>query len=540
MAMFHSTGETFKRKSKNSGPGDSPYHIFTPDDRHVQHETADTCTFSTFYPQQPQHKGSSTNTGNSFMASLPLNYRSTTNKEDSFSSSLPRYGSHGSKTVHYNRSMDNIAVTFVKSLPPRGQYHPSTTDTKPNTTKSLQSRQERHHRLNFPQPSITPTSQRNDLYVDEFDIDSPEGLSHDNESLQRPKNVIHRNAAYESVVRRPFQEIGYRSPVFDIEVEREEFATDSGASSNQQTHGSGTNFFEMYSDDGSKNDLNQFCEQSRIKISSSHSLNDYENVKEAFSSKTCSDHAAIPKPEHNVSSTSSMETIDEGPSVQEYIQESIEKPTAYIFKPDYENIKEYTSYEEDDMREWIPLAAVPTAVPQLDLEMNQLAEVPKIVVDAEHDKANEDLSEVQNTEQSELLQGIASLGTDLRKSVDVETLSDYEEMASSFSSHYNQQTFPFLSSTETEGVQATVKQKDDEQNLSTIDPTEDTQHNKQASLETKGNQQPIVHKNKKAKCFQCCLIFITFAIATAALVMSTLVYIRKGDNNFNMTMSNTD
>lgn len=542
MARFHSTEETFKTKSKNSGPGDSPYHIFTPDDSHVQHETADTCTFSTFHPQ---YKGSSTNTGNSFMASLPLNYRSTTNKEDSFSSSLPRYGSHGSKTAHYNRSMDNIATTFVKSLPPRGQYHASTTDNKPSTTKCFSSRQEHHHRLNFPQPSTTSTSQRKDMYVNEFDIGNPiilEGLSHEDESLQLPKNVVHRNAAYECVVRRPFQEIGYHSPVFDIEVEREEFATDSEASSNQQIHGSGTNFFEMYSDDGSKNDLNQFSEQNRIKISSSYSLNTYENVKEACSSKAYGDHAPIPKPEpKNVSSTSSMKFIDGVPSVQESIQENTEKSTAYKFKADYENIKEYTPYEHDDMREWIPLAAVPTAIPQLDLEMSQLAKVPKIVVEAEHDKANEDMSDVQQTEQSELLQGTASLGKDLRKSVDVETLSDYEEMASSFSSHYNQQTFPFLSSTDIEGVQTTVKQEEeDEENLNTTDPTGDTQHNKQASLETKGNQQPIVHKNKKAKCFQYCLIFVTFAIATAALVMSTVVYIKIGDNSVNNTTSHNE
>ena len=531
MATFHGTGGTFKRKSKNSGQGESPYHIFTPDDRQVQHGTVDTVTFSTFHPQQQQHQRSSTNTGSRFKASSPLHYRSTTNKEDIFSSSLPRYGSHGSKTAHYNRSMDNIAATFVKSLPPRGQYHPSTTHTTPSTTKNLPPRQEQHHRPPFPQPPIMPTSDRKDMYIDELDMF--DGLSHEDESLQPQRNVVHRNAAYESIVRRPFQEIGYNSPVFDIEVEQQEFATDSGTSSNPQIHGSGTNFFEMYSDDGSKHDLTNFYEQNRIKMS--HSLNDYENVKDSI---IHSEDAAPPIPEPNVSSISSMEDRNHGgPSAQKSTQHNTDKSTTYKFKPDYENVKEYTSYKRHDTRGWNPQPAVPT-VSQIDLEMSQLGEVPKIVVEAEYDRANDDLSQVQNVEQSE--QDTASFGKDLRKSIDLETLSDYEEMASSFSSHYNQQKFPFLSNTEVGGVQGTVQQKDDdEQNVSTTDPG-DTQHKKQASSETEGNQQPIIHKKKKTKCFQYCLIFITFAIATAALVMSTLVYVKLGDHNTNVTMSNTE
>ena len=478
------------------------------------------------------------NTADTVMASLPL-HTSMMNKEDSFSTSLPRHGSHGSKTTtfsatipHYNRSMDNIAATSVKGLPPRGQYHPSTTFQLPSMKKSLPPR--RAHQAQ--QSSRVLTSERKERYSDQYDhleddIDNPlilEGLSQEDDSLQLSKNVIHRNAAYESVVRKSL-ETGYNSPQFDIEVEQQDNDTsDLGNWSNQQTHGSGTNFFEMCSDDGSKNDLNQFGEQHRVRMASSHSFNDYENVKECYSSNTYSKRVITPQPEFTMSKMEDRRSS--GSSTQEPKQQSSDESSVRNSKPDYENVREYTQHKHDDTAEWIPLAEVPTVIPQLDLELSTPATVPTIVVETEPNEVNEESSKVQSVEEPE--QDTASLGKDLRKSVDLETLSDYEEMVSSFSSHYNQQTFPFMSSTEVEGAQAIMQQfenDDDKQEKSgTKTPVGDTQQSKQGPSDDTGKQQPTVRKRKKAKYFQYFLIFITLAIATAALVMSTLACFHQG------------
>ena len=591
MAAFH--GGSFERRSKESRPDDSPYHIFTPDNTtQFQDDTAATCTFSTFLPQV-KHQGSTTNMTTSFTASLPQHiqhHTSIANTENSFSSSLPRHGSHGSTTttvstrVHRHRSTDNVATSFGKGLPPRSQYQQSPTNKTSSFTKSLPPRKERHGSIpmcnvaesrmtnlprhesatttagggfsvSLPQPTHTLTSQTNDMecYKMEGDIDYPVNFSPEYDRLPQVErnitapNVVHRNAAYESVVRRPSNESGrHNSPIFDIEVGQEEYfqtdAIERGLLSNPQAYGSGTNFFEMCSDDGSRVDLNT------IKTPSPQRLKDYENVKEYIPSNM-SELASSSQFEPKLSN---MEGKDPSGSCEQGSEQwNTDNPGAYQYKSDYENLKEYTNMEHDDNPQWIPLAAVPKITPCLskelddDLEWSPTATVPKIVVEDEPSSINKNPNKDQDEGQPEL--DIHLLGKDLRKSADLETLSDYEEMVSSFSSHYtavksNQQhPFPFLSSTELEGAQGILHQEDnDKQDVCDTNPMGDTctQGTEQACSEPTRNKPSRAPKKKKAKCFQYCLIFITLAIAIAALVMSILVYL-KMDNNTDENMNNS-
>ena len=541
MATFHKG--TLERKGKNRS-GDSPYHIFTPDDTQLQGDI-----LSTFHPRQVQHQGPSTTKADSFKAILPLHY---TNTEDSFSSSLPQHGSQRSNTSGFltcksyrNRSIDNVTASVIKSLPPRGKYNSPTTYTTPSFTKNLPQQQGQQtgissYMSSFPRHGSATNTESDFASYREIDypLDIVNDLEYDrlqpDERRTLASNVVHSNAAYESVVRRPFAVRGSNSPVFNIQLEQEQdYDDDLGSTFKLHTHGRNTS--EISGDDDSKKDTKQLKVQDgqyKDKTASPLPQNDYENVKEFVPyNRYYGDHASIPQLEPKLLHFSNMEHRNLSGLSEVEIQQGKENSAADQYKPDYENVKEYYSQrcnmECADNPEWIPLVELPNTVPQMDMELNECpALVPNIVVEEENMSSIEDLSEYQNADQTE--QSGASLGKDLRKSVDLETLSDYEEMASSFSSHYtaiksNQQAFQFLSSTEIEVAQDTEQDDDDKQIEDTTNPLRDTPQNKQTSTD---RSDKLIPKKRKAKAFQYCLIFITLAIAIAALVLSTLLYLK--------------
>ena len=568
MATFH---EGISERKNDSTPDDSPYHIFTPEDIKHQHDTAETYSISTFQPRQVQYQGPSTNCKMSFMY-MGSGLRSAA--EESVSSSLPRHGSHGSKTAtltpslhmsQRNRSVDNVAVSYVKSLPPRGQYHPlspsSFTKTLPprqatrgsisNTAASYLPRYPNEGStiasLSPPQQSytymITPGRKTSHTYVDNKTGDNgtptPKHLNVCEEYYDRlllpeinntAPNVVQRNAAYESSVHRPFRETGCNSLVFDTESEHGQTdITDMGNWPTSQKCGSETNFFEMCSDDSLKNDQAK-NEQEKI---SQYPFNDYENTKEYMQSRTYSDSNTTPQiGPHTVG-------VQNEDSHGQKLHTNNPK-----HQPDYENVKGYnqcTKKESNKTPEW---AAIPNTLPNLAAEdggnwkKSIQSPVPKIIVQSEQSDVNETESEQQIMEQ----RNIASLGKDLRKSADLETVSDYEEMASSFSSHYKsnqKQPFPFLSSTEIENpITLHIQEEGDEQHhTESTTSMGNAQHNQHTASEPTTtrtcNTKSPAPKTKKEKCFQYCLIFITLAIAIAALIISTKIFIdiESGKNN---------
>lgn len=554
MATFQE--EISERKSERT-PDDSPYHIFTPDDIKHQDDTAVTYPTSSFQPRQVHNQGPGTCTNRkpSYMHS---GLRST---EECVSSSLPRHGSHGSKTAtlipsmcmsQRNRSVDNVAVSFVKSLPPRGQYHPlspsSFTKTLPprhahhgsvsNTAASLLHRYPKEGSTfastSPPQQSyagmITPGRKASHTYASEEHYDrllSPE---------IKP-NVIHRNAAYESAVHWPFRETGCNSPAFDTESERGQTdITDMGNWPTSQKCGSETNFFEMSSDDNEQGENGQETTEK----TSQHPFNDYENTKEYMLSSTYSDSNTAPQIGPNILHTVGVQK--EHSHEQNLGNACTNDPSESKHRPDYENVKDYNQRANTECNktpEWIPLAAIPNTLSNLAAEDGGNWEgriqtpVPNIIIQSEQ---NETACEHQLVEQG----NIATLGKNLRKSADLETLSDYEEMAASFSGHYTgiksdqQQPFPFLSSTEIEGpITLHPQEEGDEQHTRKTEST--PQHNEHTGSEptTTSNTKVPAPKTKKERCFQYCLIFITLAIAITALVISTKIFIdiESGKNN---------
>lgn len=599
MAKFH--GETFERTSKESRSGDSPYHIFTPDDTQLQDDTAAAPTFTTFQPRKVQYLEPST-TADSFTTSLTLDRRVNTNTEESFYSNLPRHGSHGSSTStpsasmsYRNRSVDNITANLVKSLPPRGKYHLQKACTTPGFKMNLPPRQthqagsvavtERSSMSTFPRQrsatteegnfsgnsrhDLMPTSQRKPTnsssydQTERHDIDYPSTFDHlsqecYNRLQSKDRNAFHRNVAYEGVVRRSSNEVEGNFPMFGIQVKQQQDINDDLGTLSTPVHGSGTNLFEMCSDDDSKTDLSQIKGQNgqhTNKTSSTQAHNDYENVKEYIATNNCDECTTTTQVELKWSRGLNMEGRDisgDDQREKEIQQWEIEDRSTDQQKPDYENVKKFSqrfNTDVDDNHEWIPLEAASEAVPHSDMKLNESLgwgpqeTVPQIVVEAEHNGENRNSTEDNNGQQSE--ENIASLGKDLRKSADLETLSDYEEMASSFSSHYTaiksnqQQPFQFLSSTELEVAPETEQQSDDDkQPAESANPVGDTQQSKQTSASPKSNRSPVP-KKKKAKVFQFCLIFITLAIAIAALVLSTLVYLKLETNCTTCTTNNT-
>ena len=589
MATFH---EGISGRKKESTSDDSPYHIFTPDDIQHQDDTAVTYSISTFRPRQAYYQGSSTN------SKTPCIRSGLNNAEESISSSLPRHGSHGSKTAtlipsmsmsQRNRSVDNVAASFVKSLPPRGQYYPLSPSS---FTKTLPPRKAHHGSISntgqsslskypkegstmiSPSPPqqnheymITPGRKTSHIHIDSKTEDDgkpttkhlhvPEEyydrLLPPETNITAAPNVVHRNAAYESVVRRPFNETGCNSPVFDTESEHNQIdITDVRNWPSPMNCGSETNLFEMFSDDSLKNDQNELKaenEQEKIEKPYQHPINDYENVKEYVPSSTYNDSNTTPQT--GSMSFHAVEVQNQGSDGQKFGDTSTNDLSACIHLPDYENVKDYNQCPNTECNktpEWISLAAIPNILPNLategggNREQNIQTLVPKIIIQAEQSDINETANEQQIVEQG----NIASLGKDLRKSADLETLSDYEEMASSFSSHYTavksnqQQPFPFLSSIEVEGPKTLhVQQENDEQhNMADTNSVENTQHNEQTGSEpTATNTQVPAPKTKREKCFQYCLIFITLAIAIAALVISTKLFIDIESKNNNTTSS---
>ena len=573
MATFHS-----ERKNESTSD-DSPYHIFTPDDIQHQDDIAVAYSTSTFQPRQVHYQGY-THGG----------LRST---DESVSSSLPRHGSHGSKTAtlipsmcmsQRNRSVDNVAASFVKSLPPRGQYYPLSPSS---FTKTLPPRRAHHGSISntaasflpkypkegstvvSPQQShaytITSGRKTSHMYVDNKQGDNgkptPKHL-HECEEYDRllppeinhtAPNVVHRNAAYESVVHRPFKETGCNYPEFDTESEHDQTdITDVGNWPSSYKCGSETNFFEMCSDDSLKNDQNELKaenEQEKTEKTSQHPFNDYENTKEYILSSTYSDSNTTPQIGPNSFHTVGVQ--NEGSHGQKFANTCTNDLGARKHQPDYENVKDYDQCANTKCNktpEWISLAAIPNTLPNLaaedggNWEKSIQTTVPKIIVESEPSDINEIASEHQIVEQ----ENISSLGKDLRKSADLETLSDYEEMASSFSSHYTgvksnqQQPFPFLSSTEVEGPMTLRIQQQEGDEQHHVDSTTCTsmgneQHNEHTGSEptTTCDTKVPAPKTKKEKCFQYCLIFITLAIAIAALVISTKIFIdiESGKNN---------
>ena len=574
MATFH---EGLSGRKKETTSDDSPYHIFTPDDIQHQDDTAVMYSISTFQPRQVYYQGTSTN------SKIPCMHSGLNSTEESVSSSLPRHGSHGSKTASLipsmgmsqrNRSVDNVSASFVKSLPPRGQYYPS------SFTKALPPRQIHHGSIsntadNFlskhpkegstivsPSPPkqcnkymTTSGRKTSHMYIDDKIKDdsskpTPKHLhvSEEYDQLLPPEtnitdapNVVHRNAAYEGVVCRPFTETAYNSPVFETEPEHDQIGiTHVGNWPSPPSCGSETNYFEMCSDDSLKNDQGELKaenEQEKIAKASQHPFNDYENVKEYIPSSPFSDSNITPLMESKLFHTVGVQ--NQGSDGQKSGNTCTNVLNAHKHLPDYENVKDYNqcpNTECNTTSEWISLAAIPNTLPKLVAEDESNQEqsiqtaVPKIIIQAEH--INETASQHQTTEQG----NIASLGKDLRKSADLETLSDYEEMASSFSSHYTavksnqKQPFPFLSSIEVEGP-TTLRVQEDEQhnNMDGTNSMENIQHNEQTGSEPTAKYNIPAHvpapKTKKEKCFQYCLIFITLAIAIAALVISTKLFI---------------
>ena len=562
MATFHEG--ISERKNKEIASDDSPYHIFTPDDVHLQDDAAVMYSFSTFQPRQAHHQGLTANIPD-VHSSRTRSSISNKSTEDNISSSLPRHGSHGSRTATFipsmsqrNRSTDNIAASFVKSLPPRGQYRPSIASS---FTKTLPPRRAHHGSITntavsvpskYPNDICMLTPERNNSQMQENATPNYQPQEYDRlqpaETNTIAPSMVQRNAAYKSVVRRPFKETGCNSPVFDIESEQDpRFNMDiieRGNWPHSQTTGNETNFFEMCSDDSLKNDLGELKSQDEQKViekPSHQPFNDYENVKEYIPSSTYNEHNTTPAKELKLLHTLGVQSEDPG-------RQEIGKtndPSACKHSPSYENVKDYNQHlntECNKTPEWIPLAAITSTFPNLDTDNHELsipAPVPKIVVQAEQSSINETSSEEENAEQG----NIASLGKDLRKSADLETLSDYEEMAASFSSHYTavksnqQQPFPFLSSTEVEG-QITLQQEGDEKHDvdNTNSPMGDTQQSEHTGSEPTNNTQVPAPNRKKEKCFQYCLIFITLVIAIAALVMSTMIFIDIKSGNNNTTM----
>ena len=574
MATFH---EGITERKKESQPDDSPYHIFTPDDTKHQDDTAVMYSISTFQPRQTHYQGPNTS---SKMPHMGTGLRSA---EESVSSSLPRHGSHGSKTAtlipsmcmsQRNRSVDNVAVSFVKSLPPRGVYHPL---SPASFTKTLPPRQAHHESISNtaasflprytkegstlappspPQQSYTckiiPGRKIGHTYADNKTGDNgrpttkhlhvPEEYY---DRLPPPEinntapNMVHRNAAYESAVLRPFRESGCNSPVFDLESEHGQTdIPDEGNWPSSWKCGSETNFFEICSDDSLKIDQVE-NEQENIKKAGQHLFSDYENVKEYTLSSTHSGSNTTPSQK----GPNSLHTITVGFQNEDSCGQEFDNTHANDLsaskQPDYENVKDYnqcTSMECNKTSEWISLAAIPNTLPNLatedggNWEKSIQTPVPKIIVQSEQIDTKKTTSEHQLVEQG----NIASLGKDLRKSPDLETLSDYEEMASSFSSHYTsvktnqQQPFPFLSSTEIEGpITPHTQEEDDEQhNTESTTSMRNTEHNKHTGSEpTTINVEVPAPKTRKEKCFQYCLIFITLAIAIVALAISTKVFL---------------
>ena len=587
MATFHEG--ISERKNKNISD-DSPYHIFTPDDIQHQDDTAVTYSTSTFQPRQVHYQGPST------ISRTPYTHSGLRSAEESVSSSLPRHGSHGSKTATFipsmcmsqrNRSVDNVAASFVKSLPPRGQYYPLSPSS---FTKTLPPRQAHHGSISntpasflpkYPNEGSTITSPQQShtrmitsgrktshTYVDNKPEDSgkptPKHLhvSEEYDRLLPPEinntapNVVHRNAAYESVLHRPFKETGSNYPVFDTESEHDQTdTTDVGNWPSSYKCGSETNFFEMCSDDSLKNDQSELKaenEQEKTEKTSQHS-NDYENTKEYMLSSTYSDSSTTPQIGPNLFHTAVVQ--NEGSRGQNFANTCINDLGARKHQSDYENVKDYDQCANTKCNktpEWISLAAIPNTLPNLaaedggNWEKSIQTTVPKIIVQSEQSDINEIASEHQIVEQG----NISSLGEDLRKSADLETLSDYEEMVSSFSSHYTgvksnqQRPFPFLSSTEVEGpITLHIQQEDDEQHntdSTTCTSTGNEQHNEHTGPEptTTCNAKVPAPKMKKETCFQYCLIFITLAIAIAALIISTKIFIdiESGKNNTSSSM----
>jgi hypothetical protein len=572
MATFH---EGISERKNDSTPDDSPYHIFTPEDVKRQDNTALTYSISTFQPRQLQYQGPNTNCKMPYMGS---GLRSAA--EESVSSSLPRHGSHGSKTAtlipslhmsQRNRSVDNVAVSYVKSLPPRGQYHPS------SFTKTLPPRQAHHGSISNTAASFlprypkegstiaspkqscayinTPGRKTSHTYLDnktgENGKPTPKHLHISEQYYDRlllpeindtAPNVVQRNAAYESSVHRPFRETGCNSLVFDTESEHGQTdITDVRDWPSSQKCGSETNFFEMCSDDSSKNDQ---AENEQEKISQ-YPFNDYENTKDYRTYSDSNTPRIGPDPLHTV------EVQSEDSHKQKFGSIHTNNHSESKHLPDYENVKDYNqcaNTESNKSPEWISLAAIPNtgALPNLAAEdrgkwKNSFQKsVPKIIVQSEQSDANESESEQQIVEQG----NIDLLGKDLRKSADLETVSDYEEMASSFSSHYKsnqQQPFPFLSSTEIEGpTPPQIQEEGDEQrNTESITSMGNTYHNEYTRSEptTTRNTKVPAPKTKKERCFQYCLIFITLAIAIAALIISTTKFFIDNDSGKNNTTS---
>ena len=591
MATFH---EGISERKNESISDDSPYQIFTPDDIQHQDDTTVTYSTSTFQPRQLHHQGPST-----ISIKTPYTHSGLKSAEESVSSSLPRHGSHGSKTATHiprmimsqrNRSVDNVAASFVKSLPPRGQYYPLSPSS---FTKALPPRQAHHGSIsntaatflhNYPNEGSTITSPQQShacmmtsgrkasrTYVDNKPGDNgkptPKHLHVSEEYYDRllpPKinttapNVVHRNAAYESIVHRPFKETGCNYPVFNTESEHDQMdITDVGNWPSSYKCGSETNFFEMCSDDSLKNDQSELKaenEQEKTEKTSQHPFNDYENTKEYMLSSTYSDSSTTPQIGPNLFHTAGVQ--NEGSHGQKFANTCTDDLGVCKHRPDYENVKDYdqcanTKYNKTP--EWISLAAIPNTLPNLaaedggNWEKSIQTTVPKIIVQSEQSDINGIASEHQIVEQG----NISSLGKDLRKSADLETLSDYEEMASSFSSHYTgvksnqQQPFPFLSSTEVEGpITLRIQQEDDEQHntdSTTCTSMGNEQHNEHTGSEptTTRNAKVPAPKTKKEKCFQYCLIFITLAIAIAALIISTIIFIdiESGKNNATYSMN---
>ena len=545
MATFH---EGISNRRNASTSDDSLYHIFTPEDTSIRHQDDDmatSCSTSTFQPSQAHHQE---------LSSTRKMHHSSKNAEECISSSLPRHGSYGSKIAtltprmhvsQRNRSVDDFAGGFARSLPPRGQYFP----TNPSSfTKALPPRRSRDGSTsntemwflsNYPMKrpttyvSSSPSQQSNAHQLTPrrktgHVLHECSRMEEENVSLtahghlsQEPAetnttapNMVERNAAYGSVVvHKNFEEAECNVPTFDMDFVHD---MESRNWPNLPTL---------------KDEPRVESKQGAIKESDHHQLTDYENLKEYLPSSTYNEHATTPQP---------------GSKLFHHEQKVLKTNNS-----DYENVKAYnpcTTTEYSKPSEWIPLAAVFNIPLNLGAEdsgnqqHSTLAISPKIVVEAEQSNICQKSSDEQCMTQA----NAASLGKDLRKSA--ETLSDYEEMVSSFRSHHaatngnQQQPFPFASSTEEERlVEIHVPQDGDEKHSEdNTNSMRDAQDIEQTGLEPTTSTQVSAPKRNKEKYFQYCLIFVTLAIAIAALVISTILFIDIEVNDNNNATSSTE
>ena len=592
MATFY--GGKAERRSKESKLDDSPYHIFTPEDPSIRDDNP--ATFSTFQQKQDPTKDSFTDIADSFAAGSPLRCHSTlsTKEKESSSSTLPRHGSQGSnatkgfspRMAHRNMSIDNITDCGKRIIPPRVQYLSPSISSTPGAMKTLPPRRTHQGSLSnadalfmphLPRHGSVPNAAEHlsrsmpqqHLMVpgagrgftnnqrSDHDVDQPlfgDNLSQEYDRLDPNEvnvggsSVFHKNAAYESVVRRPYNNSGRNSPLFDIEVERpKDFNNYPREMSNRQIYGSDTNFFEMSSDDGSKTDLSdlQGSDKQRMrKMSSALTLNDYENVIQYVPEATPTTQGTSITQAHSTADKDKSDTEE-----SEKWTTGSPSPQKSILKPDYENLKEYTGTPPTAMtddgvgQEWIPLAAVSSLVTQFEQQPAEkpapspVPSPPLILIHSEDNSSIED--EPRPKEPKQQSGPDTSLGRGLHKSI--ETISDYEEMVSSFSSQCytaiastQQQSFPFLSSLELAGATTEPKQQedDDKHDAHGAGPTGDTQQSTAISPRPTSDKQPPAPKRNRANCcFQYCLILITLVIAIAALALSIWNFLRPDSNN---------